>query len=110
MTAFVVGVILVALIFDYINGFHDAANSIATVVSTRVLSPRAAVVWAANRTSSKWLKAAAIATISAIGFLGFLIGPPLIGWIAGATNLKVSFAVIVLFGAAIALLVGLRKE
>jgi PiT family inorganic phosphate transporter len=47
MTAFVVGVILVALIFDYINGFHDAANSIATVVSTRVLSPRAAVVWAA---------------------------------------------------------------
>ena len=52
----------------------------------------------------------AIATISAIGFLGFLIGPPLIGWIAGATNLKVSFAVVVLFGAAIALLVGLRKE
>ena len=36
-----------ALIFDYINGFHDAANSIATVVSTRVLSPRVAVVWAA---------------------------------------------------------------
>src|SRR5262250_1790597 len=36
-----------ALAFDYINGFHDAANSIATVVSTRVLSPRAAVVWAA---------------------------------------------------------------
>jgi PiT family inorganic phosphate transporter len=35
------------LVFDYINGFHDAANSIATVVSTRVLSPRAAVVWAA---------------------------------------------------------------
>jgi len=43
----VVALILVALIFDYINGFHDAANSIATVVSTRVLSPRAAVVWAA---------------------------------------------------------------
>jgi len=37
----------VALIFDYINGFHDAANSIATVVSTRVLSPAKAVVWAA---------------------------------------------------------------
>ena len=36
-----------ALIFDYINGFHDAANSIATVVSTRVLSPRVAVIWAA---------------------------------------------------------------
>ena len=39
--------ILVALFFDYINGFHDAANSIATVVSTRVLSPGKAVVWAA---------------------------------------------------------------
>jgi PiT family inorganic phosphate transporter len=45
--ALVVLVILVALIFDYINGFHDAANSIATVVSTRVLSPGQAVMWAA---------------------------------------------------------------
>jgi len=43
----VVGLIVVALIFDYINGFHDAANSIATVVSTRVLSPGKAVIWAA---------------------------------------------------------------
>jgi PiT family inorganic phosphate transporter len=40
-------IIFVALAFDYINGFHDAANSIATVVSTRVLSPMQAVVWAA---------------------------------------------------------------
>jgi PiT family inorganic phosphate transporter len=40
-------VIVVALVFDYINGFHDAANSIATVVSTRVLSPGRAVIWAA---------------------------------------------------------------
>jgi PiT family inorganic phosphate transporter len=40
-------IILVALVFDYINGFHDAANSIATVVSTRVLSPGQAVIWAA---------------------------------------------------------------
>ena len=39
--------ILVALTFDFLNGFHDAANSIATVVSTRVLSPKLAVVWAA---------------------------------------------------------------
>ncbi|HYE23950.1 MAG TPA: anion permease [Clostridia bacterium] len=39
--------ILVALAFDFINGFHDAANSIATVVSTRVLSPKLAVLWAA---------------------------------------------------------------
>src|SRR5574337_2185028 len=40
-------IIAVALIFDYINGFHDAANSIATVVSTRVLTPMQAVAWAA---------------------------------------------------------------
>ena len=43
----VVALILVALTFDFINGFHDAANSIATVVSTRVLSPGKAVIWAA---------------------------------------------------------------
>src|SRR5450432_3985457 len=43
----VAGLIFVALAFDYINGFHDAANSIATVVSTRVLSPGQAVIWAA---------------------------------------------------------------
>jgi PiT family inorganic phosphate transporter len=47
MLTLVAGLILVALIFDYINGFHDAANSIATIVSTRVLSPGKAVVWAA---------------------------------------------------------------
>src|SRR5207247_9992408 len=40
-------IIAVALVFDYINGFHDAANSIATVVSTRVLTPMQAVAWAA---------------------------------------------------------------
>jgi PiT family inorganic phosphate transporter len=43
----VVFIILVALVFDFLNGFHDAANSIATVVSTRVLSPQKAVMWAA---------------------------------------------------------------
>ena len=41
-------VVLVALGFDFVNGFHDAANSIATVVSTRVLTPRQAVMWAAS--------------------------------------------------------------
>ncbi len=45
--AFILILIAFALIFDYINGFHDAANSIATVVSTRVLSPGMAVLWAA---------------------------------------------------------------
>lgn len=44
---FAVIIILFALAFDFLNGFHDAANSIATVVSTRVLSPRVAVIWAA---------------------------------------------------------------
>jgi PiT family inorganic phosphate transporter len=44
---FAITIILFALTFDFLNGFHDAANSIATVVSTRVLSPRVAVVWAA---------------------------------------------------------------
>jgi inorganic phosphate transporter, PiT family len=44
----VCAIVALALAFDFINGFHDAANSIATVVSTRVLSPRWAVIWAAS--------------------------------------------------------------
>ncbi len=44
----VIVIVLVALVFDFINGFHDAANSIATIVATRVLTPRQAVVWAAG--------------------------------------------------------------
>ncbi len=47
MDYYVLFLILLALLFDFLNGFHDAANSIATVVSTRVLSPRYAVAWAA---------------------------------------------------------------
>jgi PiT family inorganic phosphate transporter len=47
MEPVIVLIILVALAFDFLNGFHDAANSIATVVSTRVLSPQKAVLWAA---------------------------------------------------------------
>ncbi len=43
----VLTVIVLALIFEYVNGFHDTANSIATVVSTRVLTPSQAVIWAA---------------------------------------------------------------
>src|SRR6478735_7114252 len=45
--SFLIVIIALALIFDYINGFHDAANSIATVVSTKVLTPFQAVIWAA---------------------------------------------------------------
>lgn len=47
MTLFVT-IIVLALVFDFINGFHDAANSIATIVSTKVLSPLTAVIWAAG--------------------------------------------------------------
>ncbi|MEK7388350.1 MAG: inorganic phosphate transporter [Elusimicrobiota bacterium] len=47
LTAGVVFVILLAYLFDFLNGMHDSANSIATIVSTRVLSPRNAVIWAA---------------------------------------------------------------
>ena len=47
MLSYVLAIVLVAFVFDFINGFHDSANSIATVVGTRVLSPFAAVVWAA---------------------------------------------------------------
>ncbi|MBM3967156.1 MAG: PiT family inorganic phosphate transporter [Planctomycetes bacterium] len=47
MTTLLIAIILLALIFDYINGFHDAANSIATIVSTKVLTPFQAVLWAA---------------------------------------------------------------
>src|SRR5437660_12250861 len=47
MLSLVVFIVIVALVFDFFNGFHDAANSIATVVSTRVLTPLQPVVWAA---------------------------------------------------------------
>jgi inorganic phosphate transporter, PiT family len=47
MTLAIILLILLALLFDFLNGFHDAANSVATIVSTRVLSPRLAVMWAA---------------------------------------------------------------
>src|SRR5437588_12603722 len=47
MLVLIISIILVALVFDFLNGFHDAANSIATVVSTRVLTPMQAVTWAA---------------------------------------------------------------
>jgi PiT family inorganic phosphate transporter len=47
VTSYVVAIVLIAFIFDFSNGFHDSANSIATIVGTRVLSPFAAVLWAA---------------------------------------------------------------
>src|SRR5712672_1592847 len=47
MSGLIIFIIFTALVFDFLNGFRDAANSIATVVSTRVLSPSVAVIWAA---------------------------------------------------------------
>ena len=47
MVTYILAIVAIAFLFDFINGFHDSANSIATIVGTRVLSPFAAVVWAA---------------------------------------------------------------
>ena len=47
MSLLLIVILVLAIVFDYINGFHDAANSIATIVSTKVLTPFQAVVWAA---------------------------------------------------------------
>src|SRR6187399_2526632 len=124
----VAALILVALIFDYINGFHDAANSIATVVSTRVLSPGKAVVWAAvfnfiaaftfgtavAKTVGAGLVDINIVSFSVIfaGLMGAIVwdlitwyfGLPtssshaLIGGYAGAAVAKAGFAAIILSG------------
>src|SRR5882762_857586 len=47
MSTILIVIIILAIVFDFINGFHDAANSIATIVSTKVLTPLQAVIWAA---------------------------------------------------------------
>ena len=70
--AFVLAVVVVALVFDFINGFHDSANSIATVVATRVLSPRFAVLWAAF---FNFLAAFVVGTAVATTFAKGLIDP-----------------------------------
>ena len=124
----VVALIVVALVFDYINGFHDAANSIATVVSTRVLSPGKAVIWAAffnfvaaftfgtavAKTVGAGLVDINIVTFSVIfaGLIGAIVwdlitwyyGLPtssshaLIGGYAGAAVTKAGFGAIILSG------------
>jgi inorganic phosphate transporter, PiT family len=125
---FVLAIVLVALIFDFINGFHDSANSIATVVSTRVLSPGLAVIWAAffNFVAAFGLGTAVAKTIGnglidlsvvePIVILGGLIGAivwdlitwwgglptssshALIGGYAGAAVAKAGFAAIIAHG------------
>jgi inorganic phosphate transporter, PiT family len=121
----VICVIAVALGFDYVNGFHDAANSIATVVSTRVLTPRTAVVWAAffnfvaflvfgDKVASTIANDVVVQTALSIGvvFAGlvgaiawnlitFYLGLPtssshaLVGGIAGAAVAKAGFGVLI---------------
>ena len=123
-----VTIVAVALVFDFLNGFHDAANSIATIVSTRVLSPGLAVVWAAffnfvaafifplkvATTIGKGLVATNAATVYVIlaGLVGAIawdlitwyFGLPtssshaLIGGYAGAAIAKVGFAAIIYSG------------
>jgi PiT family inorganic phosphate transporter len=124
----VVALIFVALIFDYINGFHDAANSIATIVSTRVLTPGKAVMWAAffnfvaaftfgtavAKTVGSGLVDINVVTIAVIfaGLMGAIIwdlitwyyGLPtssshaLIGGYAGAAVAKAGFGAIIVSG------------
>jgi inorganic phosphate transporter, PiT family len=127
-TILVIITIAVALAFDFINGFHDAANSIATVVSTRVLSPKLAVLWAAffNFIAAFFLGTAVAKTIGKgmlhieqvtawviiCGLLGAIVwdlitwyyGLPtssshaLIGGYAGAGIAKAGFGVIIFAG------------
>src|SRR6185503_2704244 len=79
MEPVIVVIILVALAFDFLNGFHDAANSIATVVSTRVLSPRKAVLWAAF---FNFVAAFVMGTHVAKTMI-FIVLPPLMGLLLG---------------------------
>jgi PiT family inorganic phosphate transporter len=123
-----IAIILVALVFDFLNGFHDAANSIATVVSTRVLSPRLAVAWAAffnfvaafvlgthvAKTIGKGMIDISVVTTEVIlaGLLGAILwnlftwyyGIPvssshaLVGGYAGAAVAKAGFGAVILAG------------
>jgi inorganic phosphate transporter, PiT family len=80
-------IVATALVFDYINGFHDAANSIATIVCTRVLTPRVAVLWAAvfNFLTAFLLGTGVAATIGS-GFVDVHLVTPwvLLSGLAGA--------------------------
>jgi PiT family inorganic phosphate transporter len=83
----VAGIVAIALVFDYINGFHDAANSIATVVATRVLTPGQAVVWAAffNFVAAFWFGTAVAKTVGK-GFVNLDVVTPyvILAGLAGA--------------------------
>jgi PiT family inorganic phosphate transporter len=69
VVTYILAIVVVAFVFDFINGFHDSANSIATIVGTRVLSPVAAVVWAAVFNFAAILGGTAVAKAVATGFV-----------------------------------------
>jgi len=77
-------IIAIALVFDYINGFHDAANSIATIVATRVLTPFQAVLWAAFfNFAAAFIFGTAVAKTVGKGFVDLSLVTPqviLCGW------------------------------
>jgi len=84
---FVLFIVVVALAFDFINGFHDSANSIATIVGTRVLSPLAAVIWAAVfNFSALFFVGTAVAKAFGGGFIDMSIVDPgvILGGLLGA--------------------------
>ena len=76
MVTYILAIVVVAFVFDFINGFHDSANSIATIVGTRVLSPLAAVVWAAVFNFAAILGGTAVAKAVATGFVDPAIVDP----------------------------------
>ncbi len=87
MVYFVLFIVVVALAFDFINGFHDSANSIATIVGTRVLSPLAAVVWAATfNFAALFVVGTSVAKAVGGGFIDVKIVDPLVilGGLVGA--------------------------
>ena len=86
-----VSVVAIALFFDFTNGFHDTANSIATAVSTRALSPRFAVIWAAALNFAGAFLSIKVATTIAKG----IVNPAVIQTPHPETGLKVILAALV---------------
>ncbi len=87
MVAFVLFIVVAALAFDFINGFHDSANSIATIVGTRVLSPLAAVIWAAFfNFAALFVAGTAVAKAFGGGFIDMAVVDPqvILGGLLGA--------------------------
>jgi PiT family inorganic phosphate transporter len=77
LVTYVIAIIVIAFLFDFSNGFHDSANSIATIVGTRVLSPFAAVVWAAVfNFSALFVSSGAVAKAVSTGFIDVNIVEP----------------------------------